>query len=264
MKMITEIRKLYYFFFNRLLNQIGNRRKCYVCNKTFCHFTKWQGGSRLMPQWIKKLEMGSSDVDNFKCPFCGSHDRERHLYMFFDKLNFWEKMKDYEILHFAPERNLSKKIEHYSPLKYIKADLYSEDNNVQKIDATEIPYENATFNLVICNHVLEHIPDYMKALREIHRVLKPGGTAILQTPYSKLFKKNFEDEGINTEELKLVFYGQKDHIRIFSEKQFFQNLTDTGYILDIIKHETFFNDDFSMYFGVNKNEDLIKVTKPKN
>jgi len=257
--MKTLIKKI-----NLIYLKIGNNKKCYICNRKFGRFTKFRGGWKNVPIWIKNVEPVGSDFDNFYCPYCHSHDRERHLFMFFDKLNLWDKMQNANILHFAPERALPKKIEKYAPLKYIKADLFPSNNNIEKIDATEIPYKDATFDFLIFNHILEHIPDYMKALKEIYRVLKPNGIAILQTPYSKLLEKNFEDAGINTDELRLFFYGQEDHVRIFSEKQFIKALKDSGFILEIIRHDNFFSDNDSLYFGVNKNEDLIKVTNPSN
>jgi SAM-dependent methyltransferase len=250
------IRKIEFTYY-----RIGNTHKCYVCNRKFGHFYKFRGGWKDVPLWIQKSEPVGSDFDNFGCPYCYCHDRDRHLFMYFDKVNLWDKMNGSKILHFAPEWNLSKRIEEYKPLQYIKADLFPNDSNVTKINATEIPYGDSTFDLIIFNHILEHIPNYLTALKEIHRVLKYDGIAIIQTPYSKLLNKNFEDEGINNDELRLFFYGQEDHVRIFSEKQFFKDLQDSGFILEIIKHDDVCSDKDSAYFGVNKYEDLIKVTK---
>ena len=265
------IKKLYRYFLKKQiekvklrLNKMGNNRKCYICNNTFNHYSKWRGGTKAVPLWLSKLEIIGGDFDNFGCPYCNSTDRERHLFMYFDKLNLWDKIGKYEILHFAPETNLRKKIEKYAPLKYVKADLYSQDITIQKIDATAISSKEATFDLVICNHVMEHITDYRSALKEFFRVLKPGGMAILQTPYSKLLIKNFEDEGINTNGLRLIFYGQEDHVRIFGERTFFQSLIDTGFIVNRMEHANFLKELDSRYFGVSEEEDLIQVIKPSS
>jgi hypothetical protein len=269
--MKKTIKKLYAYFIKRpiakirlIYYQTGNNKKCYICNRELGHFKKFRGGWKNAPLWIKMVEPVGSDIDNFGCPFCGSHDRERHLFMFFDKLKMWDKIRGACVLHFAPERRLRIKIEECSPIKYITADLFPKNKSIEKIDATKIPYKDSTFDILIFNHILEHIPDYRKALQEIYRVLKPNGIAILQTPYSKLLKKNFEDEGINTDELRLFFYGQEDHVRMFSEKQFIQGLNDAGFILEIIKHGDYFSNRDSMYYGVNKHEDLIKVIKPRS
>ena len=245
----------------KIINNMSSKRKCYICGKTFCRFTKYRGGSKNIPQFRKKLQMVGSDVDNFRCMYCGAHDRERHLFMYFDKLQLWERMKEAKILHFAPEKNLQYKISQLSPAIYVKGDLYPQGHDVQKIDATAIPYENNMFDFLMANHVLEHIPDYRKALLEFYRVLKPGGIAILQTPYSKLLKNNFEDEGINNDELRRYFYGQENHVRTFGEQQFLKSLEEVGFQLNIKKHTDFFDENDAYYYGVPMHEDLIMVEK---
>ena len=251
-----------YIKLRSLLNRSIKKKECYVCNKKFQGFLKHRGGFKYVSSWQKKLNLVGSDIDNFWCMYCKSTDRERHLFMYFDKLEIWSKMEGADILHFAPERNLSKKINKCSPNQYVKGDLYPKENEIQKIDLTNVPYSANSFDLLICNHVLEHVPDYMKAMKEIFRVLRPGGEAILQTPFSKLLHNNFEDKGINTDELRLLYYGQEDHVRHFSERQFFRNMIDVGFDLKISKHKDLFDDKSSFYFGVNEKEDLIRVIKP--
>lgn len=246
----------------RISNRFGSNKECYICNTTFNHFTKFRGGSKKLSEYSRMLNMIGSDVDNFGCMYCGSIDRERHLYMFFDKLNMWEKIKGAKILHFAPEKNLRTKIIEQSPLEYIGADLYPRTEDVKKIDATKVPFADEVFNFVIANHILEHIPDYTKALSEFYRVLKPGGYAILQTPYSKILKNNFEDENLNTDELRLFFHGLEDHVRTFGEYQFLKSIEGVGFNLQVKKHEEFFDDQMAYIHGVNKEEDLILAMKP--
>ncbi|MCK5655499.1 MAG: methyltransferase domain-containing protein [Candidatus Aureabacteria bacterium] len=253
-KIINKIKKI--------LNRFGSKKKCYICNRTFNYFTKYRNGTKGIPEFHKRLNGVGSDIDNFGCMYCGSHDRERHLYMFFDALKLWKKMKNAKILHFAPEINLPTKIMEQSPLEYFKADLYPQTKDVKKIDATKLPFSDETFDFIISNHILEHIPDYNKALCEFYRVIKPGGIQILQTPYSKLLKNNFEDKNIDTDELRLFFYGQKDHVRIFGEYQFLKSIEDVGFNLQIKKHKDFFDDHMAFVYGVNKKEDLILVVKP--
>ncbi len=241
---------------------MGRRRQCYVCKNTFNHFTKYNNGYRGMPEFMKHLDMVGSDIDNFGCLYCGSHDRERHLFMFFDKMKLWDDIKKARILHFAPENNLSLRILALDPSEYIMADLEPQDKNVKRIDITKIPYNDSVFDLIICCHVLEHVPDYLCALREIYRVLRPNGIAILQTPYSTFLKHTFEDENINTDELRSYFYGQADHCRVFSEYDYFSALRQTGFVLQIVKNSDYFDNNVSFYYGINKREDLVKVLKP--
>jgi SAM-dependent methyltransferase len=243
------------------INRLGRNKQCYICGETFFRFRKWRGGSKNVHLWIKSLNAVGSDTDNFGCFYCGSFDRLRHIFMFFDKLDFWPRFSNAHIIHFAPEALLSKKIEECHPAQYVKADMFPWVKDIEKIDLTNIAYNDETFDIFICNHVLEHVPDYKKALREIYRVLQKGGIAILQTPYSRLLVNNFEDPGINTDELRTLYYGQEDHVRCFSERQFFQGLVEAGFILTIVKHADYFTEEQSSYFGVNKAEDLIMVVK---
>ena len=171
------------------------------------------------------------------------------------------KIENLKILHFAPELQISEKIRSLNPKEYTMADLFPIDEKYKKIDVTQIPFENESIDIIICNHVLEHVIEYEKALSEIYRVLSINGIAILQTPYSTLIEKNFEENKINTDELRLFFYAQEDHVRMFSEKQFFQDLGKAGFKLKIIKHSDLFNHRDADYFGVNKKEDLIQVIK---
>ena len=242
-------------------NKTGNKHKCNICGNTFNTFIKYHGGNKNIPEFRKRLHLVDSDRDNFGCPYCPAYDRERHLFLFFDKLNYWEKFTGSRVLHFAPEKNLSEKIRSLNPLQYIKADYVPREKDVKKIDATNINFPDNSFDIVICNHVLEHIPQYLDALSEINRVLKPNGIAILQTPYSKILKNNFEDENINTDEQRLYFYGEKDHFRIFGEENFLNDINVAGFDLEIIKNKDLFDEKISFYYGVNYHEDLIQVRK---
>ena len=248
-------------FVNTRLN-IGNRKQCYVCKVKFHHFGKFRHGSKNISDFLKNLQTIGSDTDNFNCFFCGSTDRTRHLFMFFDKLGIWEKFNDSKVLHFAPEPAVTKKITSLSPAEYTMADLNPKDNTCKKIDVTAIPYENSSIDIIICNHVLEHVPDYKKALQEIFRVLTGNGFAILQTPYSLVLNRNFEEENIITDILRVFFYAQEDHVRLFSQKQLFNDIRQSGFDLKIVKHYDLFDDYASFYFGVNKKEDLIMAVKP--
>jgi predicted SAM-dependent methyltransferase len=259
--LLRSIKSLIRFLIN-LPNKVFKRKECYICHNKFHHFTKYKGGTKKLSEFVKLLNCIGSDPDNFGCICCGSHDRERHIFMFFDELKIWEKIKNAKILHFAPEMHLSKKIEKEQPEIYIKGDLFPKhENDVMQIDVTQIKYPENYFDFIICNHVLEHVPDYLRAMSEIFRVLKPGGSAILQTPYSKLIKHHFEEENINTDYLRNFFYAQEDHCRFFSETQFLNDLKKTGFSLNLKKSINFFNTELSNYYGINNNEDLIWVIK---
>lgn len=251
------------FRIKRVINGLGSQKQCYICKRTFSNFSKFRGGSANRPEFMKQIEMIGSDTDNFGCIYCNAHDRERHLYMFFDKLNLWERFKDASIVHIAPERNLKTRIKELNPKSYVMGDLYPDTSQgMIKIDVTGMQFEDQSVDFFICNHVLEHVPEIEKAQSEIYRILKPGGMAVLQTPYSKLLKQNFYDVSINTDDQRRYFYGQEDHVRVFGEEQFLADLAETGFTLHVKKHDEHFDEKITRYHGVNKLEDLILVERP--
>jgi SAM-dependent methyltransferase len=180
--------------------------------------------------------------------------------MYFDKLDLWSHFKDGRALHFAPEKKLSERIEHHCPDTYVKADLSPTGPDVQKVDATNIPFPDCHFDFIIFNHILEHIPDDRRALSELHRVLKPGGCAVLQTPYSSVLANSFSDPAIDTDDLKNLFYGQEDHMRVYG-RDLFSRITAAGFTLCLKRHENILGEFSYSYYGVNPKEDLILVTK---
>ena len=249
------------------INIMGSSKQCYICKKSFFRFYKFMGGTKNLSSWGKNIDMIGSDIDHYYCPYCSCHDRERHLFAYFDKLNLWPN-EETKVLHFSPEFNFSKKLELYHPLEYIKADLNPEQYilpgilDVKKINLMEIPFDENHFDTVICNHILEHVPDIQKCLSEIYRVLKKGGIAILQTPFSKFLHSNFEDSAIMTDEQREFFYLQSDHVRIISERQYLKNLEEAGFQFAFVKHKDLFDSNFAIQYGVNSKEDLIRVVKP--
>jgi len=139
----------------------------------------------------KKLDIIGAGRRKNVCHQCGSNDRERLVFAFLNqqlKSPDWSKMA---FLHIAPEHNLSNWIAQQQPLSYIQGDRHMEGYQysaaVQHLDITALPFSNEQFDWVICNHVLEHIEDDKKAMGEIYRVLKPGGSAVLQVPISRLY-----------------------------------------------------------------------------
>jgi SAM-dependent methyltransferase len=165
------------------------------------------------------------------------------------------------VLHFAIEKNLTQAIENLHPQCYVKADLFPKNNDITKMDCTSIPHPDNTFDVIICNHVLEHVPDYKKAMSEFFRVLKPGGSAILQVPLARLLKRNFEVKNTDTDELRNYFYEQKDHVRLFSEDQYLEDLANCGFKPAIAKSSMYFTQEECKLYGVNFKEDLICVGK---
>ena len=124
-----------------------------------------------------------------------------------------------------------------------------------------IQFDASTFDAVIANHVLEHVDDDARALSEIHRVLKPGGMAILQTPYSSRLHHTWQDAGIDTPEARLQAYGQEDHVRLFG-RDIFERIVAAGFESDIRQHSELLSGVNPMVAGVNADEPFFLFRKP--
>jgi len=238
----------------------GRKHLCYICGRTLRRFRPYGNGSQSVSAFTRELQVIGSDVENFSCPLCGCHDRERHLVMYFDRLSLWGKVKGGDVLRFAPERHFSARIERQRPTTYIKADLFPSSPDIQQIDATRIPFGDEHFDVIICNHVLEHIPDDRKVLSELFRVLRPGGFAVLQTPYSSLLENSFCDSSVNSDELRARFYGQEDHVRVYG-RDLFRRIQEAGFELCVRRHADVLSDIEPSFYGVNARENLILGTK---
>jgi glycosyltransferase involved in cell wall biosynthesis len=234
--------------------------ECPVCGNKVERFLPYQY-KKHVSDFSYKFNAIGSDTENFSCPHCYCHDRERHLVKYFDKLNIWDKyIIGKNVLHIAPEKHVQQIISNLSTKDYICGDLYPINESIMKIDITDMQFEDNYFDFIICNHVLEHIPNDLKAMKELFRVLKKGGCAVLQTPYSPDIDKSFEDETINTDQQRKKFFGQSDHVRIYG-KDLFERVKSAGFELKIVKNNDLFTEEESKKYGVNNKEDLILVVK---
>lgn len=153
-------------------------------------------------------------------------ERDRLIWLYLkEKTNiFYSELK---ILHFAPEYIFQKKLSSFPNLDYISADLYSHRALV-KMDVTNIEYQDSTFDVVLCNHVLEHVVDDRKAINELFRVLKPEGWAIIQSPVDNTRNETFEDNTIKSPEDRERTFGRYDHVRIYG-KDYKNRLKKAGF-----------------------------------
>lgn len=233
---------------------------CIFCNHRCFKFLPYRGGSTYAPPLMRSVGMTGSDLDRFSCPWCMAHDRERHLFMYMTACGLLSDLKGMNILHFAPEKRLSLRIAEGQPGQYVKCDLFPESADIQKVDLLQMPFEASRFDLVIANHVMEHVNDDQLALAEVARVLKPGGYAILQTPYSSMLHHTWSDCGINTNEARLQAYGQEDHVRLYGH-DIFRRFESSGLKSLVKKHNELLAHIDGKKHGVNENEPFFLFQK---
>jgi SAM-dependent methyltransferase len=197
--------------------------------------------------------------ENILCPNCLSTARER-LIIALLKEEF--KIAGKKILHFSPEKNI------YNFLKtnneIITADIEplfykSIDGKIKDEDATRLSFNDNSFDVVIGNHILEHIPDDTKAMAEIYRVLKPGARAILQVPYSEKNINTIEEPAINNPQKQCALFGQKDHVRIYSLNNYLYRLKQVGFDVVIIPYSDL---QHFRQLAIQQSECFVNITKP--
>lgn len=213
----------------------------------------YRGGWKEAPRLMRVLRVVGSDLDHYECPVCSSNDRERHVLAYMKVAGLFDEMKGKSLLHFAPERALLPKLAQTGLAKHVKADLFPTGPEVERIDMLAIPYADESFDFVIANHVLEHVGDDVRALAELRRVLKAGGRAILQTPFSAVLEHTICDAGVRTEDERLQFYGQEDHVRLYG-RDIFERFAATGFAPRVVQHDQALPELDPVRFGVNRNE----------
>ena len=194
---------------------------------------------------------------NALCPGTLSLERHRLLWLYLDlKTNFLTDA--IRVLHVAPEQVFYKKFKFFSHWDYTTTDLHSPLADV-KADICALPFEDNTYDFILCNHVLEHIPNDLKAMEELYRVLKPGGTAILQVPLEEDRENTFEDDSITDQQERTRIFGQYDHVRIYGQ-DYYKRLQEVGFEaipMDFIKEVT---EDDIQHFAL-PSERIPVVTK---
>jgi SAM-dependent methyltransferase len=161
------------------------------------------------------LPYGLAGRPNAKCPRCGSKKRHRLLWLFLrERTNFFtDRLR---VLHFAPERCFRKAFEVLPNLDYVTADL-TREKAMLAIDITAIPSSTGTFDAILCSHVLEHVADDRRAMRELFRVLNPGGWAVIMVPMEWERTQTLEDPSTVTPAERERVFGQHDHVRLYGQ-----------------------------------------------
>jgi predicted SAM-dependent methyltransferase len=195
---------------------------------------------------------------NALSPSTLSLERHRLLWLYLkNETDFFINPK--KVLHIAPEQCFLKLFKQQQNLQYTTADLYSPIADV-KADICDLPFENNSFDVVFCNHVLEHIVDDSKAMSELYRVLKPNGMGIFQIPQDLNLAKTYEDFSITSKEERKKHFGQYDHVRVYG-KDYFERLNTVGFKVKEIDYSKTLSEELITKYCLVKGEILPVCTK---
>ncbi len=185
-------------------------------------------------QFKKFLPYGyESPRDNVLSPSTLSLERHRLLWLYLkNKTDFFTS--PHKVLHFAPEQAFYKRFRKLKNLDYTTTDLNSPLADV-KADICKLPFEDNSFDIIFCNHVLEHIPDDTKAMQELYRILRPGGWGIFQIPQDLKRNITFEDDSITDKKERTKIFGQYDHVRIYG-RDYFDKLRSIGFKVEEVDY----------------------------
>jgi SAM-dependent methyltransferase len=193
--------------------RIGNNCNCNICNFNANKFEK-------------------TKYDEYLCPKCGSLSKDRRLWRLLEESYILPENK---VLDFSPSRSIYRKFKKVNNIKYLSTDLSGNFIADLNLDITNIDYPHDSFDLIICYHVLEHVIEDIKAIKELYRILKPGGYVIIQTPFKE--GEIYENYEITKPADRLIHFGQEDHVRFYSVEGLVYRLTINGFKVEIIKFD---------------------------
>jgi len=227
----------------RALALRGSRHLCPLCGRGYRHF----------------LPAGDPPRPSAKCPGCASLERHRLLW-----LALQQRWHDGTLttgtclLHVAPEPALTGKFAEQFD-RYVSVDLDGEQA-MQAMDITNLSFADESFDAVVCNHVLEHVPNDRVAIAELYRVLKPGGWGSLQVPMSGEVTQ--EDLSITDPSQRRRLYGQEDHVRMYG-RDFMDRLREAGFDVLVLPKQDLAGPDELVRVSVECEAEVVLVSKPR-
>ena len=191
--------------------------------------------------------------ENVLSPSTLSLERHRLLWLYLkNETNFFTAKNN--VLHFAPEQAFYKRFRKMENLDYITTDLNSPLADV-KADICNLPFDDNSFDIIFCNHVLEHIPDDTKAMQELFRVLKKGGMGVFQIPQELDRATTFEDNSITNKKERAKIFGQYDHVRIYG-RDYFDKLRSIGFKVNEVDYSATISEEQIKKYCLTKGEVL--------
>lgn len=224
----------------------GTRVFCPVCRTSLRFFLPFGVGGRLR--------------SNALCPSCRSLERDRLAWLHLSSSPERLTPKT-RLLHVAPEQCFEPRLRELLGAAYLTADLSRQDVDRQ-MSVEDMPFHDQTFDAVICNHVLEHVHDDRQALREIYRVLRPGGWALLQVPLSEHAARTIEDPSVTSAAERRKRFGQHDHVRAYG-RDYTERLGAAGFALELQRARDTYLDCDMAFYGLDAAETLHFCRRPR-
>ncbi|MGM0477843.1 MAG: class I SAM-dependent methyltransferase [Bacteroidota bacterium] len=255
------MKKLYKFLLNRLPRPLlirlsyvfrvfapliykGDQVTCPVCEKSFRKFLSY--GSNVAHR------------ENVLCPYDLTLERHRLMWLYLQRTEFFTA-DAIKMLHVAPEQCFYDRFKKQKNLDYLTGDLESPIADIH-FDLHDIPLDTDRFDIIFCNHVLEHVDDAQQCMRELHRVMAPGGWGIFQVPQDFSREETYEDSSIVTPEEREKHFWQKDHVRLFG-RDYPEWLRKAGFEVDEYKPSDLFSSEEIERYRLMKNEVLYIAKK---
>jgi SAM-dependent methyltransferase len=193
------------------------------------------------------------------CPRCNSLERQRLLYVYLlERTNLFEDRL--RVLHLAPEDCLQPRLARQANLDYLSADLAA-GSAMAAVDITSTAFADDAFDVILCSHVLEHVADDRRAMRELYRVLRPGGWAILQVPLDASRETTFEDATVTAAADRQRLFGQWDHVRVYG-RDYPARLREAGFRVAAVPFAAELPADRVRLCGLDPREDIFHCSKP--
>ena len=201
------------------------------------------------------------NVQMYLCPSCGASDRERLYALFLGKqFDGIDNEQNYNFIDFAPSLALSKWIRKHPFIEYVTTDLYRKDVDVNT-DITDMRnFQDNSIDMFLCSHILEHVPDDRKAIRELYRILKPRGFGILMVPIVNSLPTTHEDPTKTTPQERTKFFAQGDHLRLYERRDYVKRLEEVGFSVNQYNMDFFGAETFHKH-GIHDNSVLYVVEK---
>ena len=239
------IRLSYVFKFFAPFVYKGNKVECPVCKKSFRKFLSY--GSAVAHR------------ENVLCPYDLTLERHRLMWLYLkNKSDFFTK-PNLKVMHIAPEQCFHKIFKHQKNLDYTTGDLVSPIADLH-FDLHQIPLEDNQYEIIFCNHVMEHVTDDLKCMQELHRIMKPGGWGIFQVPIDTNRTSTYEDWSITTPEEREKHFWQYDHVRLYGTN-YPNRLEEAGFTLETVDYGKEISPELFDRYRLPKGEMLYIVHK---